>query len=706
MKKRLGIIFVLAAGLLCRQASAASMDLTSILNLKADKIELDQNQNILKASGNIVLTQNNSILTASEIRYFTEEKYIEIEGPIRIVSEEQSALIEASSGRLTDDLENGALTGVRLTYQDNTSVSSDRARLKKGKLVIVDGISYTPCVFCEGESPLWRIKAGKIMYDRERRFVSYQNARMEIKGIPLLYTPYLAHPDPTIKRKTGILPPKFGSSKELGFIFGIPFFWEITPHSDLLLTPAITEQEGFVMSAGYRHRFKNGEVNLQATGTENSDGDFRNYVKADAALDIGENWKLSLNVDRASDQTFLKTYGLNRDPPAWLESSARLERFTKNTHMKVETIAFQDLRSGYKNRTTPYVLPRTSFWGQSKKFAGGGSFVFESDFLNLHRDEGDNVMRMTNTLEYRQPVKGVFGDHYMITGGLKGDVYNIDDYEFAPGSIYDGMQYRFSPSIHVSGGIPLYQITKTTTQVFEPVFAFHAAPKVDKPFIPDNDSTDFELDDTNIMAASRFAGKDRIDTNTRIAYGLNWRLYTQNSRQFSAFIGQSYSIDNHEIYPAGSGLHKDFSDIVGRVSVDFNEYLTLSYRFRLSDNNLNILRNELDLTGEIGMLKFKMDFVDLTATESQEGRREIGAEAELALLRYVSVSGFTRNDLRKGGGPIKVGGSLIYEDECFKTSLYITRDYTEDRDYEGGLSIGAGIEFKTLGAFKSQRSLF
>jgi LPS-assembly protein len=37
--------------------------------------------------------------------------------------------------------------------------------------------------------------------------VYHENAIIKLRNIPVAYTPYFSHPDPTVKRKSGFLPP-------------------------------------------------------------------------------------------------------------------------------------------------------------------------------------------------------------------------------------------------------------------------------------------------------------------------------------------------------------------------------------------------------------------------------------------------------------------------------------------------------------------
>src|SRR3546814_11691960 len=62
--------------------------------------------------------------------------------------------------------------------------------------------------------------------------------------LPVLYTPYFSHPDPTIKRKSGILAPDVGNSTLLGTFVQAPFYISLTDSRDLTLAPMYTADAG------------------------------------------------------------------------------------------------------------------------------------------------------------------------------------------------------------------------------------------------------------------------------------------------------------------------------------------------------------------------------------------------------------------------------------------------------------------------------
>ena len=67
--------------------------------------------------------------------------------------------------------------------------------------------------------------------------------------------------------------------------------------------------------------------------------------------------------------------------------------------------------------------------------------------------------------------------------------------------------------------------------------------------IPNEDSTIFELDDTNLFQSNRFNGIDRTDTGYRIVYGFNNTLLFSQTKEHFFFLGQSCRLDGRQVVP-------------------------------------------------------------------------------------------------------------------------------------------------------------
>ena len=56
--------------------------------------------------------------------------------------------------------------------------------------------------------------AEEIEHDK-KKIINYKNAWLKIYDVPTIYFPKFSHPDPTVKRKSGFLSPKFSNSKNM-----------------------------------------------------------------------------------------------------------------------------------------------------------------------------------------------------------------------------------------------------------------------------------------------------------------------------------------------------------------------------------------------------------------------------------------------------------------------------------------------------------
>ena len=90
-----------------------------------------------------------------------------------------------------------------------------------------------------GEEFLFRndLSAESVTHDQESRDLIYRDAYFEVGGVPVAYLPYIRHPDPTVKKRSGFLAPTFGRDSELGLTAEIPYFWNIAPNRDLTIAP-------------------------------------------------------------------------------------------------------------------------------------------------------------------------------------------------------------------------------------------------------------------------------------------------------------------------------------------------------------------------------------------------------------------------------------------------------------------------------------
>ena len=129
----------------------------------------------------------------------------------------------------------------------------------------INNATYTPClqknyIIEKIDFPNY---PKKVIHDTEKNNIYYEGAILSILNIPVFYTPFFSHPDPTVKKRTGLLMPKLSSDNILGTSTSIPFFYNIASNHDLTFTPTIQTKADDYFSVKYRLLTKNHKFNMQ-----------------------------------------------------------------------------------------------------------------------------------------------------------------------------------------------------------------------------------------------------------------------------------------------------------------------------------------------------------------------------------------------------------------------------------------------------------
>ena len=253
------------------------------------------------------------------------------------------------SGDLKDGLiEDSCVPG----FAGEARVAASAARRIDGTRTEMDKAVYSPCPICAetDSSPLWQISASKVVHDEDTKEVVYKNAFFELFGVPVFYTPYFSHPDPSVDRKSGFISPSVGTDTELGFTLETPYYFDLAPNYDLTLAPIITSNEGVVLGGEFRHRVANGRYDLGGSITrgseaENSNDDrssrdeFRGHVVGDGRFALGGNWGWGYDLFVASDDTYLERYDFSDQDI--LENRLFTERISGRNYAAVNAYGFQ-----------------------------------------------------------------------------------------------------------------------------------------------------------------------------------------------------------------------------------------------------------------------------------------------------------------------------------------------------------------------------
>ena len=186
----------------------------SVINLdyfvRADKAIFDTKTNELVLLGNVNAYKGNSLyLKSNEVKIKLKEDYSFLE-PFYLQDSQSGLWVSAKSAEFDKNV-----------YKSEDSIVST----------------------CSVNNPIWQIRASRGEYNANDEWLKVWNPKLCIYEIPVLYLPYLSF-SLGYKRKTGLLYPELGNSKDDGILYTQPIF--IAPYSwwDMTLLPSLRTKRG------------------------------------------------------------------------------------------------------------------------------------------------------------------------------------------------------------------------------------------------------------------------------------------------------------------------------------------------------------------------------------------------------------------------------------------------------------------------------
>ncbi len=178
--------------------------------VEANELVYNKDKNTVSAEGNARVYYEGRVLEADRIVYDRNSGRVYAEGHAKLTTKDGTVLHGAKFD-LTKDFRDGFIESLRADTADKTFFSAPRAEITGGETTVYEKGTYTACSACADnptKPPLWRVRAKRIIHKNDEKMVYYEDAWLEFLGIPVAYVPVFSSPDPSVKRKSGILTPQ------------------------------------------------------------------------------------------------------------------------------------------------------------------------------------------------------------------------------------------------------------------------------------------------------------------------------------------------------------------------------------------------------------------------------------------------------------------------------------------------------------------
>lgn len=675
--------------------------------LVADSLEIAGDSRLV-ATGSVEVFYNDIHLRASRIVFDEAADRLQIDGPIRLTEADGSTVILADQGDLAADLSEGILTSARIVLNQQLQIAASELRRAGGRYTELDRTVASACKVCAGSTtPLWEIRAARVVHDQTERQLYFDHARLRVLGIPVFYIPRLRMPDPTLERARGFLTPGLFSSTNLGTGVTAPYFFPLGRSRDLTVTPLLTTDGAMSVDLRYRQAFRTGNLLLQgALSRDKIIADtWRGYAKATGDFALPQGFGLTFEIETASDDAYIADYQLeDRDA---LQSNITVQRTTRDEYLVGRVINYRTLRDSTADDTVTSGVVEAMLERRFRPDVVGGELGLALQVYGHNRTSGDtfdsdgdgisdgrDLVRGTAVLDWRRDWVLAGGVLAAARAQVAADVYGVTD-----DAVWGGSHSRVHPSLGAELRWPLLKSEAGgARQILEPVAQVQWSPATAEA-VPGEDSLLVEFDEGNLLAFSRFPGRDQVETGLRAALGVNWSRLSDTGWTFGATAGRLFRHGAVEGFTLGSGNLGSQSDWLLAAQTTSPDGLSLQGRMLVGDD-LSLTRAEMLMaqTGDRYSVSSGYIWAVADAAEKRPDRTsELVVTGNLQVTPQWQATATGRYDF-EADRPSRTGFGLSFRNECLSADVSLSRRYTSSTSVKPVTTVQFQLDLLGFGA--------
>ena len=661
--------------------------------LTANYIEYHNEISLISAIGDVEIINGIQVLRADKVTYDQVNDYILAEGNVSL-NDSKDNIFFSDKMELQGDLKKGVIKNFNSILSDGSSLSAS--------LIIKDDINgnelekviYTKCKPCEDdktEPPIWQLRALKSKQNIEDGIIAYENVILDVYGLPIFYIPYISHADPSIKKSSGLLSPKLTNNTIFGFSYSQPYYYALSNHNDLTITPTMTSNEGPIIETKYRSFRSKGSSLIKTSFTRGShtniDGKesnkFRGHVDFKIAERVNKTWTVGLNAIRASDFSYINRYNMGNDSNSHLTQRIYIAGNNKDYYAKIEGMYFQPLDAFKSNRNVPLILPSIKMvW--HKDYNNGVLRKINLDSSMITKPDASNSQKILLKASWKKNKITTSGHVFKTIFSSRADFYRNKktDNSKVIGKLGTHTKFRAIPKLETMWSFPIIGYFENKVVLIEPIIQGIIAPKGGNPDTIHNlDSIDLELSDYNLFSSNRFVGTDRVDEGSKVNFGFKTALELNDHGELTTIIGRSWNLLRPQNeYISGTGLSKKLSHLVGNIIYDSKNSIVLGYHFRRETLNLRSQRDTLTVAVDANPIMANIDYTmvrdDPVPTQSM-----LSEQASISLSWNITDNWSTNirqnRDLRNSnwGNALNSYGYIEFKNECIIIRLQAERKH-------------------------------
>ncbi len=634
--------------------------------LVADKVTLDPSRTIVTASGNVKIADPGFVSVGDGAVYHLDTKAGSVTNSQFIASERQA---HGSAREITREANN--LTRI---YDSEYST-------------------------CEPDSIGWKLKSRQLNLNQDTGRGVARDATLYIGAVPIFYIPYFNFPIDN-RRASGVLIPSLRYNAHNGVDLAVPYYLNLAPNYDALLTPRIVSNRNPMLNGEFRFMNPYLGSGTIAGGFLPNDPKYNDLNRKELSfqdrMKFGEHWSSFINLNYVSDKDFFSDLGQTIGPVNTLnvERSATLNYSNGALGLSgfLQALNYQALDKSVPDIDRPYgrVQLQLNYDQGSLNglewFANNNSGYFQREVSDGSGPQ-INGLRQFNTFGIKYNERQA-GSYLIPTLSLRTLAYqdqNNSDNETITTAV---------PQFTLDSGLLFERHAGSYLQTLEPRFVYAYSPYVNQNRSPIFDTTYASSSFNQLFSASRFIGNDRLDDNNFATIGVTNRFYDENGlERFRIGVADRFYLADRRVTltptdaigtSASSGLGLDLGAAWSRqLRFDSSTLFTAQGRLavNMSDAHYSNASGQAISLGYIFRRSITQD--------NQIGAREATASFIQPVYNNFRVLGSVQYDYQSRVARDALIG-IDYDSCCWSVALF-GRSYYNDYDNPAITSASRGL---------------
>lgn len=485
--------------------------------------------------------------------------------------------------------------------------------------------TYTTCNPYENT---WHLASPRVNLNKETGRGQARHATLYVKEVPVFYFPYIDFPIDS-RRETGFLFPSAGITSHSGFELSTPFYWNIEPNYDALLTPTLYTKRGVEAKGLFRYLSSNSAGEFEGAILPN-DRAYKAFQKKHLSNHPGmitndprvrglkgsptreavhfkhithfnAHWENRMNYHWVGDDNYFEDFGTTLSAASTTQQLQQAELLYQdqqwNSALRFQK--YQTLHPFFGPVTTDIYkrLPQFTFAHINTDLPGNLQWGIEGDLTHFdHVDK--NVFITGNRFEARPSLQlPIITPGWFITPRIQCDLLT-EDLQFNQNRqhIQDArdinalhMVSHTRRSKHPSRVIPMFDLDSgliferplqlgscSYIQTLEPRAYYLYVPYQNQKNIPIFDSSFIPFDFNQLYRDNRFSGFDRIGDANQLTLGVTQRFLSPQTgnERLNLTLGQIIYFQPRKVYIYKKEDHlryQPYSALIGRLSSRLND---------------------------------------------------------------------------------------------------------------------------------------